>query len=336
MRCPTTAEIDSLERDDRRVLRAVADGEMEVDGRVQEAQVLLAWPVGDAERIRRALRVLGKRYFLSAQPWVPPVYQTTPAGLLAANGLSAPVTAILEDLLSYLKGRLAREGLRFQRFSSAELHEAFPEHDVGLVAQVVRAFELHRDVQRAATPGPDRWIWDVPIDLVDFRGFDRYEALYERWARTHNGYFEANEPEQPDPREALVEQLWTAMHRALRSHITAAPAHEREVQDAVERILRTLGVSHVREHERTLVGARAFAPDFTVAASDLAIEVKLCTKTRKPSQIQEEIAADVAAYGTRWSRVLVVVYDCGMLPDPVGFAADNESKLGVRMLVLKH
>ncbi|HJP91279.1 MAG TPA: hypothetical protein VJ875_04940 [Pyrinomonadaceae bacterium] len=63
-----------------------------------------------------------------------------------------------------------------------------------------------------------------------------------------------------------------AIERALRpSFRSGPPTSEKDVQDAVENIIRTLGVDFTRDREVTPVGAKAFRPDFIVTSLDLAI-----------------------------------------------------------------
>lgn len=137
------------------------------------------------------------------------------------------------------------------------------------------------------------------------------------------------------PREAI--DIESAIERALRPAFRhGPPANEAGVQDAVEDILIALGIDFVRDKEVAPVGAKAFRPDFTVPDLDLAIEVKLANPTHPPARIQEELSADTAAYLTRWQRVLFVIYDLGVITDPVRFRRDNQRKLGVSVLVVKH
>ena len=137
------------------------------------------------------------------------------------------------------------------------------------------------------------------------------------------------------PREAI--DIESAIERALRPAFRhGPPVKEAGVQDAVEDILIALGVDSVRDKEVVQVGAKAFKPDFTVPDLELAIEVKLASPTHPPARIQEELSADTSAYLTRWRRVLFVIYDLGVITDPVRFRRENQRKLGVSVLVVKH
>jgi hypothetical protein len=103
-----------------------------------------------------------------------------------------------------------------------------------------------------------------------------------------------------------------AIERALRlAFKSAPPANEKAVQDQVEVILATLGVEFTREQEVAPVGPRAFRPDFALTPMDLALEVKFTNAKHSASEAQDEISADITAFKTKWSKVLVVIYDVG-------------------------
>ena len=128
-----------------------------------------------------------------------------------------------------------------------------------------------------------------------------------------------------------------AIERALRpSFRHAPPASEQAVQDAVEVILNSLGVEFERDREVAPVAAKGFKPDFTVEEFSLAIEIKLATKSHRERAIQEELAADITGYGTKWRRLLAIVYDVGVIRDPGRLRRENMRLFGVTVVVVKH
>jgi hypothetical protein len=128
-----------------------------------------------------------------------------------------------------------------------------------------------------------------------------------------------------------------SVERALRPSFRSGPPNsEKDVQDAVENIIRTLGLDFTRDREVTPVGAKAFRPDFIVTALDLAIEVKLAKVGHGAAEIQEEIAADIAAYRTKWRHLLIVIYDLGAIHDPYQLRKSNLKLFGVSVVVIKH
>jgi len=129
----------------------------------------------------------------------------------------------------------------------------------------------------------------------------------------------------------------TAIERALRLAFKGGPPKsEKEVQDQIEVILSSVGVEFTREQETAPVGPRAFKPDFALTPIDLALEVKFTNDKHSASKAQEEISADIASFKTKWSRLLVVVYDVGAIDDPQRMRDDNMKHFGVSVLIVKH
>ena len=60
------------------------------------------------------------------------------------------------------------------------------------------------------------------------------------------------------------------------------------------------------------------------------------TKLSIPSQIQEEINADISAYKTKWKNLLFVIYDLGVINDPYKFQTENIKLFGISVRVIKH
>lgn len=137
------------------------------------------------------------------------------------------------------------------------------------------------------------------------------------------------------PKEAI--DIEAAVERTLRPSFRAGPPNsERDVQDAVEDILRALGVAFTRDKEVTTVGAKAFRPDFVVTPLDLAIEIKFAKPGHGAALIQDEIAADITGYKTKWRHLLVVIYDLGVIDDPHQMRVSNLNLFGVSVVVIKH
>lgn len=137
------------------------------------------------------------------------------------------------------------------------------------------------------------------------------------------------------PKEAI--DIEAAIERTLRPSFRAGPPNsERDVQDAVEDILRALGVGFTRDKEVTSVGVKAFRPDFIVTSLDLAIEIKFAKHGHGAALIQDEIAADITGYKTKWRHLLVVIYDLGVIDDPHQMRASNLNLFGVSVIVIKH
>jgi hypothetical protein len=131
--------------------------------------------------------------------------------------------------------------------------------------------------------------------------------------------------------------LVNAITRALRpSFKTGAPSNEREVQDAIEVILRAIGADYSRDKDVAVVGNTSFKPDFAINGDDLALEVKLANEKHSATAVQHELTEDVAGYKTKWKRLIAVIYDCGAIHDPEQMREANERHFGVTVLIVKH
>ncbi|MCH7772447.1 MAG: hypothetical protein IIA49_15770 [Bacteroidetes bacterium] len=88
----------------------------------------------------------------------------------------------------------------------------------------------------------------------------------------------------------------SSIERALRPFFKQAPPQkEKQVQDAIEFILNSLGIDFTREQETAPVGSKSFIPDFIIPDLDLCIEVKLAKENHNEKKIQEELNADISA-----------------------------------------
>jgi len=132
-------------------------------------------------------------------------------------------------------------------------------------------------------------------------------------------------------------EIVDAIQRALRPYFRLGPPdNERMVQDAIENILNAVGVEFTREMETAPGGAKSFRPDFVVQGEDLAIEVKLSKQGHGAKEIEEELAADITGYRTRWKLLLAVIYDLSEIADPHQFRQAHMKHYGVTVEIIKH
>lgn len=170
--------------------------------------------------------------------------------------------------------------------------------------------------------------WDTSLTNVVIDSVDQAIGVYEQ---------ALEDPDLVNFKYMDGLDIRTAIERALRpSFRRGQPTCEKEVQDAIEDILNALGVVFVRDKEVAPTGPKASRPDFTVEAMDLAIEAKFAKEGHGASAIQEEINADITAYKTKWKRLMFVIYDLGIIDDPHQMIRENERKLGVSVLIIKH
>jgi hypothetical protein len=91
-----------------------------------------------------------------------------------------------------------------------------------------------------------------------------------------------------------------------------------------------------REQHSIPYSTKTYRPDFTFERIDLAVEGKFC-KTHEREEMIDEINAGIVGYGGRYERILLMIYDLGLIRDPERFAADIEanSQVLVRVQVIK-
>ncbi len=213
----------------------------------------------------------------------------------------------------------ARQALRFMNRNLLAVESTVTDSGVLSRAGTSDPFGYFRD----GYPVIPRFVTSLIEQAIGF-----YEHIDQNTGLVH----EYGEPQAFD--------IESALERALRkSFRQKQPSTEKEVQDAIEVILRAIGAPFTREQETVVVGARAFKPDFVLAPLDLALEVKLSNDKHTASKIQEEMAADITAYKTKWKRILFVIYDCNVIDDPLKMTEENLEHFGthgISIRIIKH
>ena len=128
-------------------------------------------------------------------------------------------------------------------------------------------------------------------------------------------------------------EVLSAIRRALRPAFREPPSSEKEVQDAVELILRARAVEFEREAQLKHA-TKKVKPDFVLPSLDMALEVKLCNSPRREKEIIEEIGADIVAYRTRYRVLLFVVYDVATIADKEAFQRGFSNEPGVLIEII--
>lgn len=232
----------------------------------------------------------------------------------------------MTDMAAPAKSRIE---LLEQFLAACELWFAYAPSETSSAPSESEAKEAHRFINRnliaaksvlleSRIPNPDR-----VADLLDALGSADYVApmLVTSVLNQAIGFYSHIDRNTGLIGNASIPQALDvegAIYRALRlAFRNSPPINEKAVQDAIEVILRAIGVPCTREQETAPVGARAFRPDFALTPLDLALEVKLTNEKHGASAVQEEIAADITAFRTKWKRTLFVIYDCGAITDPL-------------------
>ena len=149
---------------------------------------------------------------------------------------------------------------------------------------------------------------DDPISWAKFSDLGRFQL---RWLAD-------NAPRREDKESALPRSSIEEVGRILRrfrqccQYFAKPLEKERDVQDVVWIMLRSHFDRLDREDTLKRFGVKKYVPDFGIPELQLLIEVKFIGEATKPSDIQEELLADVPGYlqaGSGYTRMLALVYD---------------------------
>lgn len=134
---------------------------------------------------------------------------------------------------------------------------------------------------------------------------------------------------------AILKVLYIAEHK-LRKVIRDRPKDEKEIQDAFENLLIGADIPYSRETERIKYSSTTYIPDFVMEKIDLAVDIKLCMRKGRESEIIREINDDILAYKTKFGNLFFVVYDLGFIRDIDRFKGALEENQNVVVRVIKH
>lgn len=140
------------------------------------------------------------------------------------------------------------------------------------------------------------------------------------------------------PESSEIIKIISLIDSKLRKIIRAPPSHEKEIQDALESlfIAANLDGQFTREKENIAYSSKSYIPDFIFFKIDTIIEVKLCKTNDKEKAIISEINDDIIAYKTKYSNLIFVVYDIGIIRDQDLFRSSLEASENVVVKVVKH
>jgi hypothetical protein len=138
------------------------------------------------------------------------------------------------------------------------------------------------------------------------------------------------------PEASLIITVLNLVERQLRKMIRDQPSNEKAFQEKVEDMLIAASIEYSREADSIEYSTKTYKPDFTIPKADLAIEVKLCTKSEREKEMIAEINDDILAYKTKWGNILFVIYDCGVIRDVDRFVGHFEKSPNVIVRIVKH
>lgn len=166
-----------------------------------------------------------------------------------------------------------------------------------------------------------RGLIESGIDLIKRRGID---SVYEG---------------KDTPKEASeILKIVSLIENSLRKAIINKPTKEKEVQDALQVLFIGAGLDKefTREKERILYSSKTYQPDFVFKRIDTVIDVKFCDSEEREKQIIGEINDYIVAFQTKYSNLIFVVYDVGIIRDPDEFKASFEQQKSVIVKIIKH
>jgi len=138
------------------------------------------------------------------------------------------------------------------------------------------------------------------------------------------------------PEASLILKVLNLAEHQLRKVIREKPDNERQVQDAFENLLIGATIPYGREVDRIEYSSKTYTPDFSLQKINLAVEVKLCSRSEREKELPEEINDDILAYQTKYQNLLFVVYDLGYIRDQDRFCSSFEAHDNVTIRVIKH
>jgi len=135
---------------------------------------------------------------------------------------------------------------------------------------------------------------------------------------------------------SLVLSVLNLAEQKLRKVIRDKPEKEKQVQDAFENLLIGADISYGREVDSIEYSSKTYTPDFSLPKINLAVEVKLCSRSEREKELPEEINDDILAYQTEYQNLLFIVYDLGYIRDVDKFCSSFEEHGNVTIRVIKH
>jgi hypothetical protein len=131
------------------------------------------------------------------------------------------------------------------------------------------------------------------------------------------------------------EEIVDLIEQNLRPAMFADPENERQVQDALETILRVRALDFRREQHAVPYSSKRYVPDFTFDSLGIALEVKLCGRATREKKLIDEINADILGYQGAYDKIVFVIYDLGFIRDTALFRSSIEQQPGVTVQIIK-
>lgn len=140
--------------------------------------------------------------------------------------------------------------------------------------------------------------------------------------------------------EVQAENILNFLKANLRKAIHVEPQNEKDIQNAIEILLvgkgMQKGIDYDRETGRVKHAGKESIPDFVFRNEKMVLEVKICNRQGKLSEIIDEMNADIVAYSTSYERVWFLVYDIGYIRDEDEIVQGLQQSEHVKCAIVKH
>jgi len=152
----------------------------------------------------------------------------------------------------------------------------------------------------------------------------------------HNELGDVYRGKDTGPEASLLLKVINLAEFKFRKVFRNPPDNERVVQDNFENLLIGADLPYSRETESIEYSTKTYTPDFSIFKADLAIEMKICSKSGREKEIIPEINDDILAYKTKFGNIIFIVYDLGFIRDVERFVSNFQDQENVIVKVVKH
>lgn len=230
-------------------------------------------------------------------------------------------------IMLYKMAKLLHE--EAQRAAKAKEYASYPVF-------MNRYHQLHGEVCRllntTSLPIPEPHGWKDPADVSGL-----FWSIHLNDVIVAIGQMMAFLEGQIGYREQVTTQLVKDINDKLRTIIRKIPEKERDVQDAVEDLLKIKEYGFEREKISFPYSTKYYTPDFTSESLNAAMDVKFCDSKDDERQIIDQVNADIPAYKSKYKNLVFIVYDLGFIRDSLAFAEGIEKNNPfVHVVVIKH
>lgn len=139
------------------------------------------------------------------------------------------------------------------------------------------------------------------------------------------------------PEQGISEftQLCHYIATKLRMCFKQPPEKEKEVQDAIEILLKARDYLPEREKHSIPLSTKFVRPDFVIEDLNTAIEIKFTNSEKKRQRVVDDISSDIHSYSKQYKKLIFIIYDVGTIQDESEFRRGLENN-NIRILIIKH